>query len=105
MRTLAALPRKSDMLLSPIALVTDSDDQDRCPIIKNDWLVAILVRLADYGHADLVEIWFLGARIGLCNLRKAPVFDTHDSCPRLRQRAAVGSAPLPQTDDKNIVNV
>lgn len=105
MRTLTALPRKSDLLISPIALNTDSDDQDRCPIIKNDWLVAILVRLADHSHAYLVESWFPGARIGLYNLRKAPVFDTPDSCPRLRQRVAVGSAPVPQIDDKNIVNV
>ena len=105
MRTLTALPRKSDLLISPIALNTDSDDQDRCPIIKNDWLVAIFVRLAHHGHADLVETWFLGAWIGLYNLRKVPVFDTPDSGPRLRQRAAVGSAPIPQTNDKNLVNV
>ncbi len=70
--------REPSLRLRPVAILTSSGDKDARLVLTKGRLVAVLVRLADQAHADLVGSWFLEAGFGPCGAVAAPVFGSLD---------------------------
>ena len=64
------------LLVQPTPVETGSADEDGCLVYADGRLVAVLVRLADPVHGDLVGGWFLEAGFGPCASAAVPVFDS-----------------------------
>ncbi len=58
-----------------IPVHTGAADEEGRLVVANGRLVAVLVRLADQVHTNLVGCWFLEAGFGPC-AGTAPVFDS-----------------------------
>ncbi len=69
---------RASLLLSPVAILTGSDDEEGRLVLTNGRLVAVLVRLTDKVHAELVSSWYLEAGFGPCSQVTAPVFKSLD---------------------------
>lgn len=69
---------RTSLSLSPVAILTGSDDEEGRLVSTNGRLVAVLVRLSDKAHAELVGSWFLEAGFGPCSQVTAPVFKSLD---------------------------
>lgn len=54
------------LVLEPRAVMTGSGDQDGRLVSLDGRLVAVLVRLQDEAHGDLVGSWYLEAGFGPC---------------------------------------
>lgn len=68
-----------DLRLRPIPVFTGSGDDDGRLVLADGRLVAVLVRLRDQAHDDLVGAWFLEAGFGPCAEAAAPIFATLDA--------------------------
>jgi hypothetical protein len=68
-----------DLLLQPVPIATGSNDEDGRLVLVGGQLVAVLVRLADPAHENLVGAWFLEAGFGRCKRARAPIFDDLDA--------------------------
>ena len=69
----------SDLMLQPMPLFTGSADEDGRLVTIGGRLIAVLVRLQDPMHADLVGRWYLEAGFGPCAEATAPTFATLDA--------------------------
>ena len=68
-----------DLILQPMPVHTGSGDEEGRLVLAGGRLVAVLVRLADQAHAEMVGTWFLEAGFGPCARAAAPVFDSLDA--------------------------
>lgn len=68
-----------ELLLRPVPVHTGSGDQDGQLVLADGRLAAVLVRLDDRSHAELVGTWFLEAGFGPCAQVIAPTFGDLDA--------------------------
>lgn len=69
---------RASLLLSPVTILTGSDDEDGRLVSTNGRLVAVLIRLSDKVHAELVGSWFLEVGFGPCSQVTPQVFKSLD---------------------------
>jgi hypothetical protein len=65
-----------ELRLEPKRVYTGSPDEDGLLVLLDERLVAVLVRLEDESHAEMIGSWFLEAGFGPCRTTCPPVFDT-----------------------------
>lgn len=70
----------AELRIQPVPLHTGSGDEDGGLVLADGRLVAVLVRLADRAHGELVGHWHLEAGFGPCaEAPPHPVFDSLDA--------------------------
>jgi hypothetical protein len=70
--------RPPDLLLQPMPVHTGSGDEDGRLVLADGRLVAVLVRLGEASHGDMVGAWFLEVGFGPCAHAPARLFKTLD---------------------------
>ncbi len=63
----------------PVPVHTASGDEDGRLALVDGRLVAVLVRLGDEAHEEMVGTWFLEAGFGPCARVAAPMFKSLDA--------------------------
>jgi hypothetical protein len=65
-----------ELLLEPKRVHTGSLDEDGLLVLLDGRLVAVLVRLEDHSHQDMIGSWFLETGFGPCRTNSPPIFGT-----------------------------
>jgi len=68
-----------DLNFHPVPVHTASGDEDGRLALVDGRLVAVLVRLRDEAHEEMVGAWFLEAGFGPCARLVAPLFNNLDA--------------------------
>jgi hypothetical protein len=62
--------------LQPVTLATGTADARGCLVLADGSLAAVVVRLDDDAHGEMIGAWFLEAGFGPCQTPTPPVFPT-----------------------------